>query len=307
VQQHLSLQAIPRWARIPDQLRDSQQAAFQTGAALALLNSRVMAESVFAGVWRRRLALKAAAASARMARRGEHEEMLRDAFYLRMGAEDGGPAGRLLDVWRLLDRSAALADDDAIGRVVEALQLKMDDGLRGTIAEARVLASSDRPAPVLAAEVASFVTTRRPDAEVLALWLADAVLAARLAWPMPLPLLAAALMHPSLRSDGRRPWPGAGAWIETCWVAYGRAAAHASDLFGELERQSNKLLAVAPQLRAKQAPAVIEMLHNDDAVLPSAVGKLMTDRAARRLFDRLVELGAVRELTGRPTFRLYGL
>jgi hypothetical protein len=114
-------------------------------------------------------------------------------------------------------------------------------------------------------------------------------------------------MHPSLRSDGRRPWPGAGAWIETCWVAYGRAAAHASDLFGELERQSNKLLAVAPQLRAKQAPAVIEMLHNDDAVLPSAVGKLMTDRAARRLFDRLVELGAVRELTGRPTFRLYGL
>jgi hypothetical protein len=64
----------------------------------------------------------------------------------------------------------------------------------------RLLANSDRPAPVLAAEVASFVTTRRPDAEALALWLADAVLAARLAWPMPLPLLAAALMHPSLWS-----------------------------------------------------------------------------------------------------------
>lgn len=33
----------------------------------------------------------------------------------------------------------------------------------------------------------------------------------------------------------------------------------------------------------------------------------MTDRAARRFCDRLVELGVARELTGRRTFRLYGL
>jgi hypothetical protein len=33
----------------------------------------------------------------------------------------------------------------------------------------------------------------------------------------------------------------------------------------------------------------------------------MTDRAARRFCDRLVELGVARELTGRPTFRLYGI
>ena len=33
----------------------------------------------------------------------------------------------------------------------------------------------------------------------------------------------------------------------------------------------------------------------------------MTDRAARRFCDRLVELGVARELTGRATFRLYGL
>ena len=33
----------------------------------------------------------------------------------------------------------------------------------------------------------------------------------------------------------------------------------------------------------------------------------MSDRAARRLCDRSVELGVVRELTGRDTFRLYGV
>ena len=37
-----------------------------------------------------------------------------------------------------------------------------------------------------------------------------------------------------------------------------------------------------------------------------ADGVGMTDRAARRLCDRLVELGVVRELTG-ATFRLYGV
>jgi hypothetical protein len=41
--------------------------------------------------------------------------------------------------------------------------------------------------------------SRMTRAEILALWLADVVLATKLKWPQPLPLLAAGLMHPSLR------------------------------------------------------------------------------------------------------------
>jgi hypothetical protein len=68
-----------------------------------------------------------------------------------------------------------------------------------------------------------------------------------------------------------------------------------------------KLLAVAPKLRAKAADIVVEKLLSDDAVVASENIAGMSDRGLRRLFDRLVELGAVRELSGRPTFRIYGL
>jgi hypothetical protein len=46
---------------------------------------------------------------------------------------------------------------------------------------------------------------------------------------------------------------------------------------------------------------------SDDAVIASEKITGMSDRGLRRLFDRLMELGAVRELSGRPAFRVYGL
>jgi hypothetical protein len=113
------LPPVPGWARSDAPVTDADAdsgAAFQAGAALAMLDCRVRAGVPFAGAWRRRLALKAAAASARIARRGEDEAMLRDAFLLRHGGDDPGPAGRMLVAWRGLDRSAPVADPAQSGR-----------------------------------------------------------------------------------------------------------------------------------------------------------------------------------------------
>jgi predicted ArsR family transcriptional regulator len=69
------------------------------------------------------------------------------------------------------------------------------------------------------------------------------------------------------------------------------------------------LLAVVPKLRAKSAAKIVDLLLSQDCVSPAEAARQapMTDRAARRLFDRLVAFGAARELTGRPAFRLYRL
>ena len=131
--------------------------------------------------------------------------------------------------------------------------------------------------------------------------------AIRLTRPLPVPLLAAALLHPSLRSAERRPHPANPGWTQACCAAYALAAAQACDLHAELGRRATKLLATVPQLRAKGADAIAETLLAEDAVAPSGSAGAMSACARRRLFDRLVSLGAVSELTGRATSRLYGL
>jgi hypothetical protein len=106
------------------------------------------------------------------------------------------------------------------------------------------------------------------------------------------------------------PAPAAGRseWPDALAGAVALAARDAVGLAAELARRADRLLAVAPKLRANGARRVVELLLADDAVSPARAARAgLSDRAARRLFDRLVDLGAVRELSGRPNFRLYGL
>jgi hypothetical protein len=318
------LASVPAWAKSAPTTGETD-AAFQAGATLGALDARIRADARIGAVWRRRLALTAAAASAQLIRRGEDEAMLRDAFCLRQGNADPGPAGRLLIAWRDLDRGLGIRstplDHDVIARVASLFGLRADDALTATIAGVQEIARAKEAAPVAAARAATYVAEQRPAAELLALWLADAVLAARLTWPQPLPLLAGALVQRALRhqpalakAGERRPRPTDANWIARCCAAYALAAAQACDLFDKLAERSRQLIAIERRLRAKGATAVIDKLHDEDAVSPPAFARAgsdrigtMSDRAMRRLFDRLVSLGAVRELTGRSTFRLYGL
>ena len=131
------------------------------------------------------------------------------------------------------------------------------------------------------------------------------MLAQRLKWPFALPLLAA----PLFAGAGRRAaGDGADSAERAIVFAYAKAAARACDLSAELGRRAQKLLAAQPKLRAKGAGAALQALLDEDSLSASSkIGGQMSERGARRLFDRLVALGAVRELTGRATFRLYGL
>ena len=307
---------VPAWARPDDcgQAGESAalEAAFLAGAGLGALDAFLRLAPSWAGVWRRRLALQAAAASLALIGRREDEAALRDAWTLRRSGDDPGPAGRILAAWRALsERSNPLAPE-RVEAAAAGFGLALGGALPAIIAAVQNLAAGDRPAVLAAAETAQSVVALRPDAELLAFWLADAVLAARLRWgsagaPVA-PLLAGQILHPSLKTgDGRRPRPGDSDWPRLCCLAYARAAAAACDLGADLARRADKLNSVAPRLRAKGAGAVIAALLDDDALTAAGGAGLMSERALRRLFDRLASLGAVRELSGRDSFRLYGL
>ena len=142
------------------------------------------------------------------------------------------------------------------------------------------------------------VLTEAPRGEVPALILADAALAQALGWDQIVPLLAAGLKRADLRKRGED-------LRIACHRALTFSAIEAVRLAADLARRAAHLKAVAPKLRAKGAAEAVAMFLTRDAVAPAALP--LPDRAARRLCDRLVDLGALRELTGRDTFRLYGV
>ena len=101
--------------------------------------------------------------------------------------------------------------------------------------------------------------------------------------------------------------PGGEGFERAICLALAQAAAEACRLAADIARRAVRLAGAAPKLRAKGAEEAIQMLLDDDAVSGSLTTPNLTRWGSRRLFERLATLEAARELTGRSTFRLYGL
>tara|TARA_R110000782_G_scaffold152618_1_gene245207 strand:- start:7115 stop:7999 length:885 start_codon:yes stop_codon:yes gene_type:complete len=281
-----TLPRMPAWVTSA-RAETLEDVAFLSGAALNHLHLVLGHAEVPQALLRERLALRAAEACVAFAARPERAGELRDAIHLMRPGDLPGPAGEALLTWRrAVERPVSVK---ALARALPTLEPSQI----ATWLDAGQGAPMTRAAMVLEA-----VLVQAPQAEVPALILADATLAQMFGWDHVVPLLAGGLKRADLRKheDDLR---------LACHRALLSSAVEAVRLSTDLARRAANLRAVAPKLRAKGAGHAVEMFLTRDAVTPSALP--LPDRAARRLCDRLVELGAVRELTGRDTFRLYGV
>jgi hypothetical protein len=270
-----------------------EDVAFLSGAALATLHLVVGRDDVPHALLRDRLSLTASEACLHMLGRPERAGDIRDAVHLLRPGDQPGPAGAIYLQWQ---RAAARPVS------VKMLQRALPSV---TVEQIATWLDAERGGPVMrAAIILESVLAAHPREEVMALILADAVLAQSLGWTHVLPLLATGLKSRDLRKRGTD--------LElACHKALVSSIGATLPIASDLTRRVAHLQAVVPKLRAKGAQDAVALFLTKDALSPTialadpSVG--MSDRAARRFCDRLVDLGVVRELTGRDTFRLYGV
>lgn len=283
---HLTVPPMPSWVT---SVRSEvlEDVAFLSGAALSHLHLVLQCEDVPHALLRDRLALRCAEACVGFSGRPERAGELRDAVHLLRPGDLPGPAGDTYLAWR-----RAVARPMSITALARALP-ECDPTLIAGWLDVGTGSAINRAASTFEAVLAD-----KPRAEVAALILADVVLGRALGWDRLVPISAANLKRGDLRKRG-----------DELRLVFHRAVIEASieitRLAADLARRAQRLKDVAPKLRAKTSDQAVEMFLTQDAV--ASIALPLPDRSARRLCDRLVSLGAVRELTGRDTFRLYGL
>lgn len=299
---------LPSWVfdhQTPDCLED---AAFSSGAALSLLHVLLKdpATGVPVDLFRNRMALRAAVNCSKIEGRGVTEAELRDVYLLTVPGDAMGPDGDMLAFWRA-GTAISLRHAGWQERLQALLPEEMQELLPDWVAHAEDVGANPvtKSVSILTHTLQAF-----PRQEAVALLCADIILARLLGWARPIPLFGLYVSRKTLRSASE------GEDVQVaCHIAIARAAQDAIRSAYDLARRAAHLRAVAPKLRSKGSEEAVLLFLSEDAVLPSSMlsptirgsNTSMTARSARRLCERLIELDVVRELTGRATFRLYGV
>ncbi len=289
-----TLPIMPSWVTSA-RPETSEDVAFMSGAALSHLHLVLAMPAIPQDLLRARLALKAAEVCVTHSGRPERTAELRDAIGFLQPGDNPGPAGEIILSWhRAVERPVTVKGLHRALRHVETDQI-------ATWLDGCDPRGAGQGGPVArAAAVFQAVIEERPRDYTVSLLLADAALAQALGWNHILPLLALGLKRADLQKSG-----------EELRLAYHQAisstAARVTREASDLTRRAARVKEVAPKLRAKGADEAVALFLSRDAVAPTALASLRSDRAARRFCDRLVELGVIHELTGRDTFRLYGI
>ena len=305
-----TLPKLPGWVT-SGRAETLETVAFRSGAALTVLNQLVSdpSQGVPLKLLANQLALRAATATSKLEGRLAREADIRDAYHLAPPGEARGPDGAILAFWRDAARLKLTGRDwhDGVQSLVGAAFA--DDVLR-VIGVGADCAKSHGP---LAGCIAVMRAVLEMDdrAEQIACLLSDIVLARALNWMSLLPVTAQDLTKKMLR-DLIEEGQGADLKVQARLLM---SIEDTIRLARDLAARATLLQAAAPKLRAKGSDAAVALFLTEDAIGPSMMlsptiqGSTipMTDRAARRFCDRLVELGVARELTGRATFRLYGI
>lgn len=299
---------LPAWIMGSSASETAEDGAFASGWALALLHVVLHDPSINvpSELLRNRLALRAAVHCLKLEGRVLTEADIRDAYLLTAPGDAMGPAGDMLALWRS-GSSISFRHSGWRERLDALLPEDMEEQLPNWMdqAEDSIGTPVAKAASLLGKMVQSF-----PRQEAAMLLCADTILARSLGWHAPLPLLGLHLERKALRAAS----DGEDILIE-CHAALAHASQDTVRLAHDLARRAANLRSVEPKLRTKGSQDAVRLFLSEDAVLPSTMlsptirgsSTAMTPRSARRFCERLIKLGVVKELTGRSSFRLYGV
>jgi hypothetical protein len=158
----------------------------------------------------------------------------------------------------LLTRRFGTIATPFVRELAALLGIRWDDGLASVPDLVDSAIQSGRAAPFVAAELIVALCATSPDAEVLALGLADVVVAHKLIWPRPVPLLLPERFGRAFRMIGGRGRvrPGEPPYPKAICLGLVDGVEAALRSAVEIDRRAARLLAVAPKLRTKVAKPV---------------------------------------------------